>query len=211
MKKVLIIGAGDLGQQFYNFITNYSEDKVVGWVDDKKNIDELVLGIPVKSTIENLEQLDSNVFDCLAIGIGYKHLDFKYKLIEWLKKVGFSLYSFIHPTAFIDKTAFLDEGVFIYPNVTIDQRVRVASGVILNNNVVVSHDSNIESCTFLAPSVTTSGNVQIGHKCFIGTSTVIKDNVKINSSVQTGAGTLVIENIELPGIYVGGPKLRKIS
>lgn len=210
MKRVIIIGAGDLGQQFYHFITHYSDDKVAGWADDTKRIGDKILDKPVMSGIKNLNQLDFNLFDSIALGIGYKHLNFKLDLIFKLKKDGFPLYTYIHPSAFVDKTAVIDDGVFIYPNVTIDQRVIIKSGALLNNNVVVSHNSVIESCSFLAPSVTTSGNVKIGRKCFIGTSSVIKDDVKITSSVQTGAGTLVINDIECSGTYVGGPKLRKL-
>ena len=211
MKKVIIIGAGALGQQFCHFITHYSDEEVVGWVDDKKKIGSQVLGIPVLSSIEKLNLLDSNLFDHLAVGIGYRHLEFKYDLILKLKKHGLSLYTYIHPTAYVDQSAILDEGVFIYPNVTVDQRVKIESGVLLNNNVVVSHDSIIGSCSFIAPSVTTSGNVQIGKKCFIGTGTVIKDEAKITSSVQLGAGTLVVNNLEHSGTYVGGPNLRRIK
>ncbi|NGP78141.1 hypothetical protein G3570_15970 [Balneolaceae bacterium YR4-1] len=210
MKKVLIIGAGVLGQKFNHFITHYSEDEVVGWVDDTKKIDEKVLGKPVMSGIENLYKLDSNLFDCVAIGIGYKHLEFKLDLILKLKEERFQLYTYIHPTAYVDITAEIGEGVFIGPNSTVDKGVKIKSGVIITKNVVVSHDSIIGACSLLAPSVTTSGYVEIGETCFIGTGTIFKDGVNITNSVQTGAVTLIVNNIESSGIYVGGPKLRKL-
>lgn len=38
MKEIVIIGAGELGKQFQHMIENYSEDRVIGWIDDKDKL-----------------------------------------------------------------------------------------------------------------------------------------------------------------------------
>lgn len=203
MKKIAIVGAGELGIQFLHYINSYSSDKVVGWFDDTNNKDCLINGVKVLGRIEDIEA-STDDFECVLIAIGYKHLPFKYKLINQLKgKVLF--YTFIHPTANIDKTAIIEEGCFIYPNVTVDKGCHIKSGVLLNNSVTISHNSVIEECVFIAPGCTLSGFVHVKSKTFLGTGTIVVDDVVIYSSVKTGAGTVVIQNIDQQGLHVGNP------
>lgn len=209
-KKVLIIGAGDLGRQFVHFITNYSNDIVVGWLDDTKQKGEKVFGKKVFGKVNELDSVKDKVYDYVAIAIGYNHLEFKNELIKKLRDKSIPQYTFIHPTAYVDSSANICEGVFIYPSATVDQRVIIQESTIINNNVVISHDSEIGRATFLSPSVAISGNVMIGNSCFIGTGSIIKDSIKICNNTQLGAGTLLIKDISVPGKYVGGPELRKL-
>ena len=209
-KKVVIIGAGDLGRQFLHLITNYTEDSVIGWYDDTLEKGIIIEGVEVKGSITDIE-LDREFYDEVAIAIGYKHLPLKQKLVNKLIKRNLRLYTFIHPTSCIDISAKIGYGCFIYSNCTIDSNVLVEPGVLINNAAVVSHDSKIGSCSFIAPGVCLSGFVQIKNCCFIGSGSIISDSVSICDSVILGSGSLVIKDIKLRGEYVGGPKLRKLK
>jgi sugar O-acyltransferase (sialic acid O-acetyltransferase NeuD family) len=207
--EVLIVGAGDLGEQFEHFISNYSNDTVIGWVDDTKQKGDTIRGKTVFGRIESIDTIGIS-YDYIAVAIGYFHLEFKAELIKEFQNKSIPLYTFIHPTAYVDCSSIIGEGAFIYPNATLDQGVTIKDGTIVNNNTVISHDSQIGSSSFLSPSVTISGNVSIGNKCFIGSGSIIKDSVQICDNTQLGAGTLLLQSIDQPGKYVGGPKLRKL-
>lgn len=209
MKRILIIGAGDLGIQFHHFISNYSNDVVSCWLDDTKENGEFILNAQVKGGVKDLMQF-RDIFDCVAVAIGYNHLETKREIISELLNKKIELYSFIHPSSYVDLSAEIKTGVFIYPGVVVDQYAKIGEGVLLNNATVISHHSIIGQCCFLAPSVTLSGKVQIGNNCFIGSGTIIKDSVIVTNSVNIGAGSLVINNISESGTYVGGPNLRKL-
>jgi sugar O-acyltransferase (sialic acid O-acetyltransferase NeuD family) len=211
MKKVIIVGAGDLGLQFQHMIENYSEDRVVGWIDDTKNIGKKISGVKVIGKIEDLKTINSPT--TIALAIGYKHSQFKLKLIKTLKNNSFiELYSFIHPSAFVDISARLEPGVVIYPNATIDMRVFIKSGTIINNTVTVSHDTVINQGVFLAPSVTVSGNVEIGQGCFIGAGSIIKDGVNIGNFNTFGSGSNIHKNVvEKNGTYISKTNLIKLK
>ncbi len=210
MKRVIIIGAGDLGRQYSHWIDHYSEDKVVGWLDDTKVMGSRLHDHEVLGPVSKVEEIRTQ-FDSVAVAIGYKNLSFKNKLLHQLMGQGIALYSFIHPSAFVDVSAHIGAGVFVYPHCVVDQRVVLEDGVRLGNNVVISHDSHIGRCCYFAPSVTTSGSVHLGACCFVGTGTVFKNSVRIVSHSVLGAGALILKSIAEPGTYVGGPHLRKLK
>ena len=211
MKDVLIVGAGELGQQFRHMIDVYSTDKVVGWIDDTKTKGEVIFGLKVIGSISELLTIESKI--TVAIAIGYKHSYFKLNLLKKIQdNKSIELYTFVHPTSFIDKTAILEPGVFIYPNVTIDMNVFLKAGVLINNSSTISHDSIINIGVFIAPNVTVSGNVTIGEGCFIGAGTVIKDGITIGRCNTIGSGSNVFKSIYDEGsVYMTKSNLVKLK
>ncbi len=209
MKRIAIIGAGDLGLQFHHFISYYSNDKIVGWFDDTKRIGTLISKVKVLGKIRDIPTKKDN-FDFIIIAIGYRHLILKIKLLKQLQYLEIPLYTFIHPTAIVDKSAFIAPGCFVYPNVVIDQHVKIERGCVLNISTIISHDTHIKECNFLAPGCMISGFVKVGSCCFLGTGTIIIDSIEVCDHVQTGAGSVVIKNLEQAGLYVGNP-VRKIN
>jgi sugar O-acyltransferase (sialic acid O-acetyltransferase NeuD family) len=211
MKDILIVGAGELGQQFRHMIDVYSGDNVVGWIDDTKTKGEVIFGLKVLGSISELLNIKSKI--TIAIAIGYKHPQFKIDLINKIHENNLiELYTFVHPTSFIDKTAIIEPGVFIYPNATIDMNVLLKSGVLINNSATISHDSIINMGVFIAPNVTISGNVNIGSGCFIGAGTVIKDSITIGNYNTIGSGSNVFKNILDEGsIYMTKSQLIKLK
>ena len=211
MKDVVIVGAGDLGKQFQHMIENYSEDRVIGWIDDTKLTGEMISGKLVIGGIEKLES--SNTKMTIAIAIGYKHLKFKCSLIDRLKlNKNIEFYSFIHPSSFVDLSSNIEPGVFIYPNVTVDMNVIISTGVILNNSTTISHDSIVKEGAFLAPNVTLSGNVEIRKGCFIGAGTVVKDGIYIGEYNKIGSGSNIFKNIiDEDSTFITKSKIIKLS
>ena len=74
MKKMAIIGAGDLGQQIaYHAITD-QHFQPVGFFDDIIKTGEQMCGLPVLGAVKDVEAFfQKKAFDVLLIGIGYKH------------------------------------------------------------------------------------------------------------------------------------------
>ncbi|MEO0728574.1 MAG: acetyltransferase [Bacteroidota bacterium] len=208
MTKVGIIGGGDLGRQFRHYISQAPKAQVVGWYDDTVVAGTEVSGLPVMGGLSDLTG-DSELK--LAIAIGYKHIAFKIKLLSQLQHLGASLYTFAHPSSFIDKESLVEAGVFIYPGCVVEKNVVIEKGALLNNGVIVSHDSRVGAASFIAPGVTICGNATIGKGCFVGAGTIISDGVSIPDFTTLGAGTLVHQTIESSGTYVTKTVLRRIK
>lgn len=205
MKKTAIIGSGDLGQLIAHHAIQDRHYDVVGFFDDFRQQGETVNTIPVLGKINDIGQLyKKNIFDCIIIGIGYKHLAIRKELYERFKnKLPFG--KIIHSSCYIDKTAQIGEGTVILPNCTLDMNAKVGNNVFLNPCNTLAHDSTIESHCFFAPGITIGGFSTVKECCFIGINTTIIDSVTINSHIQTGGGCIVIKDLEKKGLYVGNP------
>lgn len=200
--RIAIIGAGALGQQISHLITSYSDDEVAGFFDDFYEGDD-----PTRLLLGKLSEIESkrDTFDAVIIGTGYKHLEFKRRLGKDLNALKIKIYTYVHPSAFVDSTVKIGEGVVIYPGVVVDMNVEIGDHCILNNGCIISHDSRIGGASFLAPGAVLSGNCSIGEMNFIGVGTVFSDGVRTVDLIHTGAGAVVVGDLSQKGLYIGVP------
>lgn len=206
MKKIAIIGAGELGIQLGILILENTEFEIAGFIDDFHEIGKIVFeNYKVIAKISEIESLyEESVFDGLIIGIGYNHMNVRKLLFEkYSNKIPFE--TIIHKSSIISPRAKIGKGVVLYAGCIIDKNVVIENNVLINLKTVISHDSRIGSHSYLAPGVTISGFVNIGECNFIGTSAVIKDNLTICSENIIGIGSLIVKNIEQKGVYFGNP------
>jgi sugar O-acyltransferase (sialic acid O-acetyltransferase NeuD family) len=205
MKKTLaILGSGHLGQQIAHYaITDNHYNKVV-FFDDFTS-ESSVNGFEILGkTVDIQEAFDTNIFDEIIIGIGYKHLTVRKQLFEqFYTKIPFG--KIIHSSCWIDTTASINEGCVIYPSCCIDAHAVIDCNTILNVACTVAHDTSIGKHCFLSPRVALAGFIKIEELCIIGINATIIDNISIVSKTQIGGGTVVIESVENKGLYVGNP------
>lgn len=205
-KKLLIIGAGDLGQLMAHHINEDKTFELVGFVDDTKKIGELISSKPVLGGIKDLDSLfEDNAFNFVLIAIGYKHLDFKEKIYKELQDKSIPLAKFIHKSVHYDSSLKIGDGSFVLPGVVLDKDVELGNCVLLNTGVVIAHDTKIGDFCFLAPSVNLAGFIKIAAKSFLGINTTIIDNIQITAPIQTGASATIVKNISESGLYLGTP------
>ena len=195
-----IIGFGELGQQYLNFL---KEDKSYA---DFIFFDDLAKDANQKNSFSfNDHKLDSYNHTAFFVSLGYKHLPLKYQLVTELKKLNRSTPSFVHKSCYVSDSACINDGAFVYPLCNIDKNVVIGLGSLLNNSVVVSHDTTIGNCCYLSPGVVVSGNVQIGDYVFIGSGSIISNNITIGNNVTIGIGTVVTKNIPDNTCVIGNP------
>ena len=210
MKKIIIVGAGDLGKQICHYIQDISEMVVIGFLDDVAETDKVITGqIKNLGKIQDIEKLyHDKIFDEVVIGIGYKHLDFRRNLFDSFKNKKLPLARIVHPTVYVDKTARIEEGVVLFPNCHIDKGSTVSENSLLNIGCSVAHDSVIGPNSFLGPRVNLAGFIKTEGMNFFGIGTIIIDNIKIASGVKTGGGSVVVTDLNSSGLYVGVPAKR---
>jgi sugar O-acyltransferase (sialic acid O-acetyltransferase NeuD family) len=205
MKKLAIIGAGDLGQQMAYHLESDNQFKCVGFLDDFAPANLLVNEIPVLGKLKDANSLFSaQKFDGLIIGIGYNHIAFRAMVFEKLSK-SIPFFSFVHSTSFIAKNVVIGNGTFIFPRCIIDIKSRIGNNCVFYNGCNISHDNIIENHVFISPGVQIGGFCNIGRNSHLGIGTIIKDNINLCSSTKTGAGAVLVKNTEEPGLYIGCP------
>ncbi len=121
---------------------NYSNDRVVAWLDDTYQNGDIISNIEVIGKLEDIFSINQSTN--IVVSIGYNHLLFKWELIRKIKSNNsIQLYTFIHLSAYIDKSAIIEPGVIVFLHSTIDFNVKLETGVLINNFALISHDSTI--------------------------------------------------------------------
>lgn len=205
MKKLAIIGSGDLGQQIAHHARVCGRYTPVGFFDDFQAVGALRHGLPVMGGIQAVrDAFDRGEFEVLMVGIGYKHLEKRGAVFHQFQGV-IPFATIIHPSVQLDESCSVGEGVFIFPGCVLDMNVVVKDNVLINAGCVIAHDSEVGENSFFGPGVRVAGFVKIGSSVNLGIGTVVIDNVAIASGVRTGGGAVVIDGISEPGLYVGLP------
>ena len=211
MKRLAIIGSGDLGQQIAYHALNDGHFEPIGFFDDFEDKNTFKHGLRVLGKISDaIESFEKNEFDVIIIALGYHHFHAKEEIFNTLKDV-IPFGSIIHSSAYIDKSCKIGKGVFIYPGCVLDMNVEVKDNAVLNVGCIIAHDSIIGKHSFLSPSVKLAGFVKVGQKVSLGIGTIVIDNIKITNNVKTGGGAVVIKNIEESGLYLGIPAILKME
>ena len=203
MKKLAIIGSGELAEQIALLATQTGLFEVVGFID--QSVSPTSTSYPVIGSDDDVLNLyNSHHIECISIGIGYAHFPLREMLYNrFVNQVPFA--TIIHPTCYIDGTAKVGEGCVFYPGCTIGMNSIIENNVLLNTAAVICHDDIIQSHSYISPSCNIAGKVRIGSRCMVGIGATIIDHKSICEDVIIGAGSVVISDITISGTYVGIP------
>src|SRR5688572_2773922 len=120
MKRLAIIGSGDLGQQMAYHALADNQYSPIGFFDDFESKGKMKSGIPVLGSTQDVSKsFTDGLFDELIIAIGYKHLSRKAELFDIFEsKIPFA--TIVHSSSYVDKSCTIGKGVFIYPGCVLD-------------------------------------------------------------------------------------------
>lgn len=205
MKRLAIIGAGDLGVQLAHLAEATGQYTLAGFFDDTRMPGGTVSGATILGNVDAIADLHAQgSFDCLVVAIGYKHLRARKAIYErFAGTIAFA--TLVHPSAIVDPTCTLGEGAVIYTGCVLDMDAKIGANTLLNAGCVIAHHSEIGDSCFLSPAVGIAGFVTVAPGCVLGIGTVVIDNIHIASGTRTGAGAVVTRSIKQPGLYLGIP------
>jgi sugar O-acyltransferase (sialic acid O-acetyltransferase NeuD family) len=205
MKRLAIIGSGDLAKQIAHHAVNDEHYQIAGCFDDFKLKGDYSNGLYILGNIASIQDcFDKDLFDELIIGIGYKHMALRNDLfIRFENKISFG--TIIHSSCIIDTTSDIGKGTIIYPGCVLDMNTEIGNNCLIYNGCNIAHDTNVANNTIFSPGVNIAGFCSIGAHVVLGIGSVLSDNIVITEKVRTGAGTVVVNSIVESGIYVGVP------
>jgi len=205
MKRVAIIGSGDLARLVVHNINIIGNQNVIGIYDDFVDIGTNISGLLVIGRLDEvLEDYQNNKFDFLFIAVGYSRMNYRAETFNRFKSI-IPFTNVIHKSCIIDPSVKLGEGVFLFSGVLLDQNVVIKDNVLLNVGVTIAHDSQIGEHCFFGPRVNLAGFVKIDKMGYFGINSTVIDNINVCPSVKVGAGAVITKNIEVEGLYVGVP------
>lgn len=193
---VLIFGGGGHGKSLIELIRASGHYLVAGVVDDHKPLDSRVLDVPLIGRSEDLTRLYQRGYRLMVNAVGgIGDLSQRIAVFERGKSAGFSFPTVIHPTAFIETSATLADGVQVFPHAYVGSDAKIGFGVIINTGAIVSHDCELGDYVNLSPGAILAGEVRVGEATLIGMGVTVNLRVKIGAKCRIGNGATIKQDV----------------
>lgn len=190
--RVIIYGGGGLSKMIIEHVRAIGAFQIEGIIDDQLAPGTDIIGSKVLGGSEKLAELHKQgirtAFNSVG-GIG--NYSVRLKVFQTLARAGFICPVLIHPTAHIDPSAVLEQGVLVLAQSYVSGYARVGMGSLINNSVVVSHDNVLGVCTNLSPGVMLAGDVILEDFVQIGMNATVNIGVRIGTRSMIGNGATI--------------------
>ncbi len=209
-EKVIIIGGEGNGSVIADAITDAgkrgsSDARIYGFLNDRMNKGEQIAGYPVLGTLSDLQFFLKEgcrlVFTIYRID-GQKE---RLELFRSLKIPRESLFTFIHPLAYVAPTVRIGRGSIIMPQVSVSADAVIGDCCLLMVNVSVGHNSVVASHCHLAAQSCLSSHVQLEEGVHIGLNATVREHLILKRYSALGMGSVLLNNIDEQEIWVGNP------
>lgn len=212
-KNLLIFGGGDVAElAAYYFAVDFGREVQAFVLDDEFVTAPVFAGKPLVALSECTSLFDPDQHD-LFVALAYTKLNhLRREKLEWAKREGFGLTSYISPRISIFDNVSVGANCFILEDNTIQPFVTIGENVTLWSGNHIGHHSTIEDDVFIASHVVVSGGVTIGRGSFIGVNATLRDHISIGELSVIGAGTVILGDTERESVYSSSStKPRSIS
>ena len=206
MKRLLIVGAGDLGRETFQWARdiekhNMNQWDVIGFLDDdlqaleKYNKNDRILG--------TVNEYVPQAGDELVVAIGDPAT--KRDLYQKLSAKGAVFATLIHPTVLLPDEYSIGKDVIIGPGSIVSIEVSIADCVIVNTLTVVGHDVVIESGCVISDYCDLMGHCYLEENVFLGSGVQILPSVRVGKNARVGAGSVAIRRVKADTTVFGNP------
>lgn len=192
MKNIAVIGSGGLGREVLGIIQSINRKEnswnFIGFYDDNLSND-LINGFPILGKIEELNQINEELYVVIAIGNPKIKELIKNKIIN--SQIKFP--TLIHPSVEIysEENVVLGKGVVIAANSVLTVNIEISDFVYINTAAVIAHDTKIGKYSMIMPTVSISAGGEIGEKVYIGNGTKIDYVIQIDDNAVIKAGSIL--------------------
>ncbi len=194
--EVVIIGGGGHAKICIDILRQMKTYRIAGIVDAGRTVSSQTMGVPVIGNEEQLEELFSRGLRFAVVGFGaLSKPRLRQAAFDRLKKIGFVIPNLIHPSAIIEPSVRLGEGIQIMAGAMIGSDARVGNNCIINSGSIVSHDCKLANNVHVTPGGILAGSVEIGENTLIGMGATILMNVEIGADVVINNGARVAKNV----------------
>ena len=203
MKKVVIVGNGLGARTLFGYLSKDKRYKICGFSVNCSFIKEShIFDIPVVPLEDISEKFNSNDYS-IFLGVGYNNLNKnRQALFEMLKRIGYKIESYIHPSAVILNDNKIGEGTMIFAGAVIEPFVEIGSNTMIWSNCVIAHNATLGDNCWIASKTIISGNAKVKNNCFIGINCTISNNVEIAENNIIGAGSLITKSTQENEVYL---------
>lgn len=202
---LIVYGGGGHGKSLIELIRAQNRYQIRGVIDDGIPAGSTITGVPVIGGSEKLAELYRNGVrqSVNAVG-GIGNLASRISVFQRLQEHGFICPAVVHPTAYIESSANLADGVQVFPFAYVGSEAKIGYGTIVNTGVIVSHDCTIGEYSNLSPGAILAGEVQIGSNVLVGMGVTVNLRVKIGAGARIGNGATIKSDVPEKGFVHAG-------
>lgn len=113
--------------------------------------------------------------------------------------------NFVHPSAYVARSANLGCGNIVLANCAINNNVQLGNFNTMNSNALIGHDTIIGDNNFIAAHACIGSSIRIGSGNFTGLNCSIKNYCTIGNNNIIGMASNVVKSIEDDMVMVGNP------
>ena len=192
MKIVIIGGKGTaivIADQICDAYERFGMDvEVLGLALDDRTMGDEIYGYPILCGIKEVYDKYKNDDDVKFIYSLYRNDQIKErcKLLYDLNIPAEKWCNFVHPTAYIARSAKIGYGNVILANCVINSGAVIGNFNTLNSGTLLGHDIKVGNNNFFAAQVTVGSLLEIGNMNFIGLNSAIKQGVQLGEAVLVG-------------------------
>jgi acetyltransferase EpsM len=204
-RAIVIYGAGGHGKAVLELIRAMGEHDSLGFVDDGLPPGSLVLGEPVLGGEEVLAVLRTRGLAHAANAVGgIGDVGSRVTVFERLARAGLHCPALVHPTAVIEPSARLADGVQVFPHAYVGSEAEIGFGAIVNTSAVVSHDCRLGECANVSPGGLLAGGVQLGDRVLVGMGATLNLQVHVGAGARIGNSAVVKQDVPAGGVVRAG-------
>lgn len=203
-KRIIIYGAGGHAKTVISLL-RLLHWEISGIIDDGVPAGILVSGVPVLGGAEMLPELrGQDVGNAVNAVGGIGNYAIRWKIFERLQQFDFHFPTLIHPTAFVEDSVTLADGIQVLAQSYISSESSVGFGTLINAGTVISHDGKIGKCVNLSPGALLAGEVTVEDFAQIGMGATINLGVTIGARARVGNSAAVKSDVPADGrVYAG--------
>jgi len=195
-KSIIIYGGGGHGKTLIELILLMSDYHIIGVIDDGIKSNEYILGIPVLGGNEILADLYSSGVRLAVNAIGgIGDATIRTKVFKKLAQTGFECPVVVHPTAFVESSAVLSQGVQVFAHAYVGSESHIGYGVIVNTGSIISHGCQVGNYANISPGAILAGDVTLGEGVLVGMGVTVNLGVKVGIGARIGNGATIKSDV----------------
>jgi len=189
---LIIYGGGGHCKSLIDLIRAEGVWRIVGIVDDHLAAGSDVMGVPVLGGGERLGLLRERGirYAVNAVG-GIGDITPRLEVFDKLRNAGFAIPTVIHPRAYVEPSAAIEEGCQVFFNAYVGSEASVGFGSIINTGAILSHDCKLGMYVNISPGAILAGAVNIGERVLVGMGVTINLGVRIGAGARIGNSAVV--------------------
>ncbi len=202
-KKLLIIGAGNVGAYLAYNISDFPEYEIVGFLDDDK--DKQGKDYNGHKVLGFISKFENYLCDGLSVVICIHSPQIKKLLYNKIKTSEVNFPNFISPKAWVSNGCKIGKGVIIYPGVSINYECTIGDFVNMNMNCAIGHNVTIDAFSSLSPGVSLGGFTSVDESVDFGIGATSIQNIHVGADAVIGGQSILIRDVPNGAKIVGIP------